>query len=202
MAHYKIDLLKCTRGYSCSERTDDARLLCYLIASASFTSRDLSNLCVDWLRSKITHDPKALLIATSSGGLLHDLLEKDSGLSMYPFLLLLLTGIGTSISCTFTPLSSVLYIFRNSSRHHSMLMSLSLSMVTNLNLLFGFCAACMLLYKCIQIERWAVETDVYIFRLADVSSFSFSPYTFLFESFVILSQQPLMIKPLPFSTRS
>jgi len=36
----------------------------------------------------------------------------------------------------------------------------SLSSVTNLSLLFGFCAACMLSYRCLQIEWWTAVTVV------------------------------------------
>jgi len=49
-------------------------------------------------------------------------------------------------------LSSLLHILRSSSRHHSVLMILFLSSVTNLILLFGFCAACMLSYRGLQME--------------------------------------------------
>jgi len=41
-------------------------------------------------------------------------------------------------------------------------MLLSLSSVTNLSLLFGFCAACMLSYRCLQMEWWAAITVVAI----------------------------------------
>ena len=53
----------------------------------------------------------------------------------------LLSGIVTSISCAFSASSSVLQIHRNSYRRHSVLILISLSSVTNLSLLFGFCAA-------------------------------------------------------------
>ena len=42
------------------------------------------------------------------------------------------------------------------------LMLLSLSSVTNLSLLFGFCAACMLSYRCLQMEWRAAVTVVAI----------------------------------------
>ena len=50
----------------------------------------------------------------------------------------------------------------NSYRRHSVLMLLSLSSVTNLSSLFGFCAACMLSYRFLQMERWAAVTVVII----------------------------------------
>ena len=40
---------------------------------------------------------------------------------------------------------------RNSSRRHSALMLLSLSSVTNLSLIFCFCAACTMSYRCLQV---------------------------------------------------
>ena len=46
----------------------------------------------------------------------------------------------------------------DSSRRNSVLMLLSLSSVTNWSLLFGFCAACMLSYRCLQMEWWAAVT--------------------------------------------
>ena len=49
-----------------------------------------------------------------------------------------MTGIVTSISCALSASASLLQILRNSSRHHSVLMLLSLSSETNLSLLFGF----------------------------------------------------------------
>ena len=69
-----------------------------------------------------------------------------------------MTGIVTSISCAFSASSSLLQILRNSSRRHSVLMLLSLSSVTNLSLLFGFCAACMLSCKCLYMKWWAAVT--------------------------------------------
>jgi len=71
-------------------------------------------------------------------------------------------GIVTSISCVFSIRSSLLQILRNSFRLHSVLMLLSLSSVTNLSLLFGFCAACMLSYRCLPMEFWAAVTVVAI----------------------------------------
>ena len=58
-----------------------------------------------------------------------------------------------SISCAaFSARSLSLQILRNFSRRYSVLMLLSLSSVTNLILLLGLCAACMLLYMCLQTE--------------------------------------------------
>jgi len=51
---------------------------------------------------------------------------------------------------------------KNSSRWHSVLMLLSLSSATNLSLFFGFCTACMLAYRCLQMEWWAAVTVVAI----------------------------------------
>jgi len=84
--------------------------------------------------------------------------KKDPGSRLYRVSWLFLTGVVTSISCAFSASSSLLQILRNSSRHHSVLMLLSLSSVTNLSLLFGFCAACTLLYRCLQMEWWAAVT--------------------------------------------
>jgi len=42
------------------------------------------------------------------------------------------------------------------------LMLFSLSSVTNLSLHFGFCASCMLSYRCLQMEWWATVTVVAI----------------------------------------
>ena len=41
-------------------------------------------------------------------------------------------------------------------------MLLSLSSVTNLSLLFGFCAACTMSYRCIQLNWWAAVTVIAI----------------------------------------
>ena len=62
----------------------------------------------------------------------------------------------------FLHFSRLLQILRNSSRRHSVLMLLFLSSVTNLSLLFGFCAACMLSYRCLSMEWWAAVTIVAI----------------------------------------
>jgi len=88
--------------------------------------------------------------------------EERLWIEVIPCLLIFLTGIVTSISCAFYASSSLLQILRNSSRRHSVLMLLSLSSVTNLSLLFGFCAACMLSYRYLQMEWWAAVTVVAI----------------------------------------
>jgi len=79
-------------------------------------------------------------------------------------LLTLLTGIVIFIVCAFSARlgSSLLQILRNSSFHHSVLMLLSLSSVTNFCLLFGFWEACRLSYRCLQMERWAAVTVIAI----------------------------------------
>jgi len=68
-------------------------------------------------------------------------MEGHPGSRLYRASWLFLTGIVT-ISCAFSDSCSLLQILRSSSRCHSVLMLLSLSSVTNLSLLFGFCAAC------------------------------------------------------------
>jgi len=161
-------------------------LLCCSCASASFTSRDPSSLSVDSLRDnvvywktkrKINND----LLVDSLDSKIYDLLslidcdpirspapetiyyEESRWIEVVPCLLtFVLSGIVTSISCTFSARSSLLQILRNSSRRHSVLLLLSLSSLTNLSLLFGFCAVCMLSYRCLQMEWWAAMTVVAI----------------------------------------
>ena len=62
----------------------------------------------------------------------------------------------------FSARSSLLQILRNSSCRHSVLFLLSLSSVTNLSLIFGLCAACMLSYRCLQMDWWAAISVVAI----------------------------------------
>jgi len=57
---------------------------------------------------------------------------------------------------------SLLHICSNSSSCHNVLILLSLSGVTNLSLLVGVCAVCMLTYKCLQMKWWAAVTVVAI----------------------------------------
>ena len=75
---------------------------------------------------------------------------------------LFLTDIVTSISWAFSASSALMQILRNFSRHYSVLMLLSSSSVTNLSLLVYFCAACMLSYRCLQMEWW---TAVNVFAI-------------------------------------
>ena len=125
-------------------------LSCCSFASASFTSRNPSCLSVDCLNSNLYTIYRALLIATPSGRLPQKrFTKKDTGSRLYRVPWLFLSGIVTSISCAFSARSSSLNILRNSSRRQSMLKLLSLSSVTNLSLLLGFCAACMLWYRCL-----------------------------------------------------
>jgi len=56
---------------------------------------------------------------------------------------------------------SAAYLF-NSSPCHNVFILLSISGVTNLSLLAGVCAACMLAYRCLQMKRWAAATVVAI----------------------------------------
>ena len=53
--------------------------------------------------------------------------------------------------CCLSVSESLLHICLNSSSCHNVLILLSLSAVTNLSLLVGVCAACMLAYKCLQM---------------------------------------------------
>ena len=62
----------------------------------------------------------------------------------------------------FSVSDSLLHICLNSSSCHNVLILLSLSGVTNLSLLVGVCAACMLAYKCLQMKWWAAVTVVAI----------------------------------------
>jgi len=55
--------------------------------------------------------------------------------------------------------SAILHICLNSSSCHNVLILLSLSGVTNLSLLAGVCAACMLAYKCLQM-KWCAAVMV------------------------------------------
>ena len=57
---------------------------------------------------------------------------------------------------------SLLHICWNSSSCHNVLILLSLSGMTNLSLLVGVCAVCMLAYRCRQMKLWAAVTVVAI----------------------------------------
>ena len=65
-----------------------------------------------------------------------------------------------SMFAAFSIGDSLLHICLNSSSCHNVLILLSLSGVTNLSLLVGVCAACMLAYKCLQMKWWAAVTVV------------------------------------------
>jgi len=58
--------------------------------------------------------------------------------------------------------SAFSHICTNSSSCHNVFILLSLSGVTNLSLLAGVCAACMLAYKSLQMKWWAAVTVVAI----------------------------------------
>ena len=106
---------------------------------------------------------RSSFIATPSGRLPQkQFTKKDPGSRLYRASWLFLTGNVASISCAFSASSFLLQILWNSFRHHSRLMLLSLSSVTKLSLLLGFCAACMLSYRYLQMEWWAAVTVVAI----------------------------------------
>jgi len=63
------------------------------------------------------------------------------------------------ISTAFSVSDSRLHIYSNFSSCHNVFILLSLSDVTNLSLLAGVCAACMLAYRCFQMKWWAAVTD-------------------------------------------
>jgi len=66
------------------------------------------------------------------------------------------------MSAAFSVSDSLLHICSNSSSCHNVFIQLSLSSVTNLSLLAGVCAACMLAYRCLQMKGWAAVTVVAI----------------------------------------
>ena len=66
------------------------------------------------------------------------------------------------MSAAFSISNSLLHICLNSSSCHNVLILLSLSGVTNLSLLVGVGAACMLAYRCLQIKWRAAVTVVAI----------------------------------------
>jgi len=138
-------------------------LLCCSFASASLTFRNPSSLSVDRSNSNIYTICRALLplIATPIRSPAQErFTKKDTGSRLYRTSWICFTVIVTSISCAFNARSSLLQILRNSSPRHSVLILLSLSSMTNLSLLFGFCAAYMLSYRCLQMEWWAAVTIV------------------------------------------
>jgi len=64
------------------------------------------------------------------------------------------TEIVFSMSAALSVSDSLLHICSNTFSCHNVLILLSLSGVTNLSLLVGVCAACMLAYKCLQMKWW------------------------------------------------
>jgi len=66
------------------------------------------------------------------------------------------------MSAAFSVSSSLLHICSNSSSYHNVLILLCLSGVTNLSLLAGICAACILAYRYLQMKWWAAVTVVAI----------------------------------------
>ena len=155
--HLPTTKLKCSNShFGAAALNTLMMLLCCSFASASFTFRRPLSLSQCWqFKFQNIYD----LIATPSGRLPQErCTKKATGSRLCRASWLFLTGIVISISCAF----SLLQIFKNSSRRHSVLMLLSMSNVTNLGLLFGFCAACMLSYRCLQMEWWAAFTVVAI----------------------------------------
>ena len=61
-------------------------------------------------------------------------------------------------SAAFSVSDSLLHICLKSSSCHNVFIILSLSGVTNLSLLAGVCATCMLVYRCLQMKWWAAVT--------------------------------------------
>jgi len=78
------------------------------------------------------------------------------------FLSCAFTEIVFSISTAFSVSDSLLHMCLNSSSCHNVFILLSLSGVTNLSLLAGVCAACMLACRCLQVKWWAAVTVVAI----------------------------------------
>jgi len=66
------------------------------------------------------------------------------------------------MSAAFSVSDSLLHICLNSSTFHNVLILLCSPGVTNLSSLVGVCAACMLAYKCLQMQCWAAVTVVAI----------------------------------------
>jgi len=112
----------------------------YSIASTSFTSLNPLSLSVD--HPAEPHRLRPHLIACPGNSVRNKTLYQGCTESR-DFLLIL-----SSLLLVHSPPEiSSLQILRNTSGRHSVLMSLSLSSVTNLSLLLGFCAACMLSYR-------------------------------------------------------
>jgi len=66
------------------------------------------------------------------------------------------------MSAAFSVSNFLLHICSNSFSCHNVLIVLSLSGVTNLSLLAGVCAACMLAYRCLQMKWWGAATVIAI----------------------------------------
>jgi len=163
VTHHKVNLFKFPLRSRRFERTNDAfvLLICFCIFHLW---EPLVPICRP-LEFKIWLIFRASLIATPSGHLFQKRFTKplkDPGSRLYRTSWLFLTSILTSISCAFSVRSSLLQILRNSSRRHCVFILPSLSSLTNLSLLFGFCTACMLSYRCLQMEWWAAVTVVAI----------------------------------------
>jgi len=96
--------------------------------------------------------------------------SSSSRVEIIAFLSCSFTEIVFSMSTAFSVSDSLLHICSNSSschnktkQHtHNVFILLSLSGATNLSLLAGVCAACMLAYKCLQMKWWAAVTAVAI----------------------------------------
>jgi len=138
-------------------------LLCCSFASAYITSTNPSSLSVDRLNSKIYPICRASLIANLSGRLPQKRFTKkhlDRGCTvpldffrqvlspLYPE-----TSLPDLLCCRFL---KTLLVTTACSCYFS------LSSMKNLSLLFGFRAACMLSYRCLQMEWWATVTVVAI----------------------------------------
>jgi len=84
------------------------------------------------------------------------------GSKSWRFLSCSFTEIVCSISTAFSISDSLLHICSNSSCCLNVFILLSLSGVTNLSLIVGVCAACMLSYRCLQMKWWVAVTVVAI----------------------------------------
>ena len=112
-------------------------------------------------------------------------MKKATGSKLYRVSWFCLTGTLTSISCAFSTRSSLMQIHRNSFRRHSVLMLLSSSSVIKSSLLFGFCTACMLSYRCLQMEWWIAVTVVVIL----------SQLALLMWRYILAAARPSVLSP-------
>jgi len=161
VTHHNFNLLKFP--FRSSSLNALMLLLCCSFASASFTSRNTTSLSVDSLNSETHTVCRASLTATPSGRLPQKrswFTKKAVGLKLYSVPQWhFSTGIVNSITCAFSARSSLLQNLEN------LLVAKAcsfLSSMTNLSLLFDFCAVCMLSYRCLQMEWWAAVTVVAI----------------------------------------